>query len=984
MVAGDLVNTASRLQSVAPPGAVLVGEVTLRASEAAIDYEPAGEQVLKGRTAPVPAWRALRVAAGRLGSGRVTRLEPPFVGRDDELRLLKEVFHQTARERRPRLVSITGIAGIGKSRLAWELEKYIDGLVETVYWHQGRSPAYGDGLAFWALGEMVRRRARIAETDDPTTARARLAAMAAEYLPDPDERGRVEPRLAALLGLEPSPPGGAEELTAAWRTLFERIADLGPTVLVFEDLHWADDALLDFIESLLGAGRSRPIFVVALARPELIARRPTWGAGVRNHMRLDLAPLDDEAMELLLVGLAPGIPASAIRAIRTRAEGVPLYAVETVRMLVDQGRLSETDGRFRLVGDLTSLAVPQSLQALLGSRLDALDPDARDLVGHCAVLGVSFTVEAAAALAGRSPEAIRGELDALVDRELLALDDDPRSPERGQYHFLQGVLREVAYGRLSRRERMTRHLAAAEAFQETGAEELAGVVATHYLEAFRAASADDQVAIRARALRALEAAASRARAIGAHAGAARYLRDGLDLAADDDERLRLREARLGDLYWTTAMAETIDEGRALVEAGRARGDPGLQARAGYYLVGPIISSGSPADAVREAEAIRQGLGAFATTEPDGLRLTAELARCHLMNGEPGPAAELIEATLPVVERLGLRETIAELLASKGWTLGAQGRQIEAMALLRGALTFAERNDLPRAETRARMNFSSWAGWEDTREAFEVTSVGITRDQQRGYEAWAAALAGNACTFALQLGEWDWVVGLIDRFGFAERDAPWEQAPANGLAVVEAFRGRHEEAEAILRRFSETVGSADDPQLRAGLHYLGAEIAFAAGDLDTAAVQAEQESIDDATTGSQEDPHVGLIALERRDPARILRSASAPRGGRLGDAFVHALAGGAGVLDGDPRGLAAMDASADVLEGAGVRFLGAQLRRARAMLAPDDPGAARAAEAALAVFRDLGAVAMYRGLERWLPEAVPTSAPPAEPARAVEG
>ena len=235
MVAGDLVNTASRLQSVAPPGSVLVGEATVRGSESAIAYEPVGDQTLRGKQLPVPAWRATRVVAGRGGSGRSTRLEAPFVGRDDELRLLKELLHATIRERRPRLVSVLGIPGIGKSRLAWELEKYVDGLVEGIFWHRGRSPAYGDGLAFWALAEMVRGRARIAESDPPEVARVKLAEMAREYLPDADERARVEPQLAALLGLGGGSSGSAEELTAGWRTLFERIADQGPTVLVFED-----------------------------------------------------------------------------------------------------------------------------------------------------------------------------------------------------------------------------------------------------------------------------------------------------------------------------------------------------------------------------------------------------------------------------------------------------------------------------------------------------------------------------------------------------------------------------------------------------------------------------------------------------------------------------------------------------------------------------------------------------------------------------
>ncbi len=166
MVAGDLVNTASRLQGAATPGAVLVGETTQRAASRAIAFEPAGEQHLKGKTAPIPAWVALRVVAEVGGRNRSEALEAPFVGRDDELRLLKDLFHATSREQRARLVSVIGPAGIGKTRLAWEFLKYIDGLVETVWWHDGRSPAYGDGISFWALGEMVRERAGLLETDD--------------------------------------------------------------------------------------------------------------------------------------------------------------------------------------------------------------------------------------------------------------------------------------------------------------------------------------------------------------------------------------------------------------------------------------------------------------------------------------------------------------------------------------------------------------------------------------------------------------------------------------------------------------------------------------------------------------------------------------------------------------------------------------------------------------------------------------------------
>ncbi len=205
MVAGDLVNTAARLQGVADPGTVLVGEATRRAAESAIVFEPIGDHSLKGKTSPVPAWQALRVVAQRGGHGRTDTLEAPFVGRDEELRQLKEQLHTVGRDRRARLVSITGPGGIGKSRLVWELEKYIDGVSEAIYWHRGRSPSYGEGITFWALGEMVRRRAQLTEDDDEATTRERIAVTLDEYVEDASERERIGPALLTLLGVEEAP-----------------------------------------------------------------------------------------------------------------------------------------------------------------------------------------------------------------------------------------------------------------------------------------------------------------------------------------------------------------------------------------------------------------------------------------------------------------------------------------------------------------------------------------------------------------------------------------------------------------------------------------------------------------------------------------------------------------------------------------------------------------------------------------------------------
>ena len=482
LVAGDLVNTASRLQSVAAPGTVLVGEATQRAASRSVTFEEAGEQILKGKTSPVPAWRALRVVAERGGRNRSETLEAPFVGRDDELRQLKDLFHATTRDRRARLVSVIGPAGIGKTRLAWELLKYIDGLVDNIWFHDGRSPAYGEGISFWALGEMVRRRAGLLETDNESTTRAKIAETLAIHVPDEAERRWIEPALLTLLGIETS-TGGAEQLFGAWRTFFERLAATAPVVLVFEDFHFADAGLIDFVDHVMEWSRNVPIYVVTLSRPELVERRPDWGAGKRNFTSLYLEPLTEPAMRELLAGLVPGLPAAAVMAIIERADGMPLYAVETVRMLLAEGRLALEDGTYRPVGDLTSLAVPETLTALIASRLDGLAPEDRALVSDAAVLGQSFTLAGLSAIAGIADAELEPRLRTLVRRELLTLETDPRSPERGQYAFVQALIREVAYNTLAKRDRKTRHLAAARFFESLETDEIAGGLAGHYLAA---------------------------------------------------------------------------------------------------------------------------------------------------------------------------------------------------------------------------------------------------------------------------------------------------------------------------------------------------------------------------------------------------------------------------------------------------------------------------------------------------------------------
>ncbi|HEX7173068.1 MAG TPA: adenylate/guanylate cyclase domain-containing protein, partial [Candidatus Limnocylindria bacterium] len=572
MVAGDLVNTAARLQGVAEAGTVLVGETTRRAAERSIVFEPIGDHSLKGKTSPVPAWRAVRVVAQRGGQGRSDALEPPFVGRDEELRQLKEVLHAVGREARPRLVSITGPGGIGKSRLVWELEKYIDGVSESIYWHRGRSPSYGEGITFWALGEMVRRRARLTEDDDEATTRERIAETLAEYVPDAGERERIGPALLTLLGVEEAPAGGRDALFPAWRLFFERIAERGTTVMVFEDLQWADSGLLDFIDHVLDWSRGLPIMLVTLARPELFDRRPDWGATRRHQTALALEPLTDAAVRQLLEGLVPGLPPDALAAIVGRAEGIPLYAVEMVRGLLADGLIERQGEAYVPAGDLSNLRVPDSLRSLIASRLDALAPDDRGLLQDASVLGQVFSAEALAAVTGSEIVALTPRLRDLVRRELLDVETDPRSPERGQYRFVQSLIREVAYGTLARRERRSRHLAVARHYEGVGDDEMAGALASHYVAAHEASDPGPEAdAIATQARLALVGAAERAAALGAHRQAIAHLEQAIAITEGIADR-----APLLDRAAVSAAASAIEEAesyaRRAVDAYRELGD----------------------------------------------------------------------------------------------------------------------------------------------------------------------------------------------------------------------------------------------------------------------------------------------------------------------------------------------------------------------------------------------------------------------------
>jgi class 3 adenylate cyclase/tetratricopeptide (TPR) repeat protein len=693
MVAGDMVNTASRVQTVAEPGSVLVGEATWRATEAAIGYEDTGLHDLKGKPEPVRLWRATRVIAARGGALRPTGLEPPFVGRERELRVLKELLHATSEEGKARLLSVVGVAGVGKSRLAWEFEKYVDGLTEGIWWHRGRCLSYGEGVAYSALAEMVRMRAGIAENEVADSAQEKLQTCVESFLPDPEERQWVAPRLAQLLGLEEVGSSDPRDLYAAWRVFFERLAAEGLTVLLFGDLQWADPGLLDFIDYLLDWSRSSPILVLTLSRPELAERRPGWGTGKRGFTSLYLEPLSVDAMAKLLEGMVPGLPDALVARIRDQAAGIPLYAVETVRMLLDRGLVVEHDGVYRAEGSLHELEVPESLHALIAARLDSLSPDERQLVQDAAVLGKAFTPAALAAITSLAPDVVESGLRALVDKDLLAIQSDPRSPERGQYVFVQDLVRTVAYGTLARRERKQRHLAVAEYLTKSWGDEddIAEVVAAHLVEAYEAdPRALDAVSIGQRAQTALTRAAEHAGALGGPESACRYYERALELAGDDTRAdLHLHAGRAASLLGQSERARRhFDQGYDLYRAaGQILGQVGTL----YELSLVDVASGQhevSRQHCEEALALLTGVPADDESAAATAKIEVRLARNLFFLGEFDAALERAESALLVAETRALWPVLALGLDTKGAVLAARSRRFEAEVLSRAGLRIA--------------------------------------------------------------------------------------------------------------------------------------------------------------------------------------------------------------------------------------------------------------------------------------------------------
>jgi class 3 adenylate cyclase/tetratricopeptide (TPR) repeat protein len=825
MVAGDAVNTAARVQTTAEPGQVLVDAPTQRLAASAIGFADAGEHALKGKAEPARLHRAVRVLAGVGGSQRIDGLEAPLTGRDAELRTVKDLFHAAADRRVPRLILASGPPGVGKSRLGWEFEKYVDGLAEDVWWHRGRCLSYGEGVAFWALAEIVRQRLGIAEEDPAGVAAGKLADGLDRLVPGGPERAYLELRLSRLLGVPVAADDGSalsrEELFAGWRLFFERLAAESPVVLLIEDAQYADPDLLDFLDHLIDWTGDLPIYVLVLARPELGQARPAFGTG-RNRSTLRLDPLDPASMDALVDALVPGMPAVARAKITGQAQGVPLFAVEMVRSLIDQDIVQPVEGVYRLAGEVGELAVPDSLHALLAARLDALDPEVRRLVADAAVLGSTFPAEALIAVSAQEEAAVQAALADLVRREVLSVSADPLSPERGSYRFSQQMLRQVAYDTLSRRDRKARHLKVAAhlraAFPGDG-EEVTDVIARHYLDALAAVPGDpDAGQIREQAIAALIRAAERAGRTGspARAAASYTAAAELRLAGPAGRAEPPADQPSAGVLWERAAeaAETNgDWARAFELAGQARD---------YHLAAGQVRAAARTRAIagralglwgRLAEAREQLTAAVevlrADPDIDTVRALRELAQVTAAAGA-ADADGLSAEALTLAQALGVSDReLSETFAARGYYFNVTNRRPEAAAYYRESARLADQAGDSRNLGMALLNLSDIVGATDPGMAAETARAAAGHLRRAGYRAAVAVAIVNLSQALMMLGDWDAAGAELTQAADSDALADDELLTCH-VAWLAALRGDAPAAQAALAGLTDLPAS-EDPQ-----------------------------------------------------------------------------------------------------------------------------------------------------------------------------
>jgi class 3 adenylate cyclase/tetratricopeptide (TPR) repeat protein len=852
IVTGDVVNTASRLEVAAPVGTAVVGEVTFRATEHQISYEELEPVTPKGKAHPVRLWRAISLRPGAAGPTRPD--ESPFVGRELDLALLNQTFLRVLRERSLQLVTIVGEPGIGKSRLLAEFRSWVEEHGEPITWHQGRCLSYGDGITFWALGEVVKAEAGILESDGPAEARAKLD-RSTDVLGDPAERDWVRARLAPLIGLgldgQTAEPG---ESFTAWRRFLEALAVRAPLVVVFEDLHWADPVLLDFLDHLLDWSTGVPIMVVSTARPDLYDSRPGWGGGKRNSSTLGLSPLTEEETARLIHALLSRslLPADVQGTLLDRAAGNPLYAQEFARMLRDRNLISERGAAMVE----SEIPVPETVQAVIAARLDTLSQDRKSVLQDAAVLGKEFWSGGVASIGGREESDVLDALHELSKAELIRPAIRATVAGQAEYSFWHILVRDVAYGQIPRAVRAEKHWKAANWIERLAGERVVDqseLLAYHYGQAHeltRAAGLAPEAALIDRLRKARGLAGDRALPIDPLRATTHY-RGAIELVEAEEDRVSLLW-KLGDALFGAGLNSEAEASyrEALGTLDHAR-HPLFQGPLLRRLARVLRDRGETEDA---RATLREAVGLL-ERDPPGEELvwaSFEAARDVALRGLEAEAIPALERTI--------------LLAQSLEVGGAEGRALQWLGfirVLRGEFESALEDSakglemclaVPEMGEPAALAYNNHAALlyqlNRPREAIAVQERGVRFAENRGLTGHATYLKLNRLGTMFDLGEWDEVEREVGRIVDEARERGWGQHEVFALALqafLWANLGRLDEASRLQERLLSLARKFGDAQVILTSFPVAALMDFLHGRSEAAVVLLE-EGIDRSRAG----------------------------------------------------------------------------------------------------------------------------------------
>jgi class 3 adenylate cyclase len=863
MASGDVVNTAARLQSAAPVNGVLVDETTYRATRNVIEYGAHDPLDAKGKSRPIEVREALE-ARSRPGMDIAHGARTGLVGREHELGVLVDALRRVLQSRRSQLVTLVGVPGIGKSRLVYELSQIVESDAELITWRQGRCLAYGDGVTLWALGEIVKAQAGIHEQDPPEEAAAKIRHTVEEVLESESDAGWVESHVLALIGLsEESDLGGdrRNEAFAAWRRFFEAMADRRPFVLVVEDLHWADDSLLDFLDQLVDWVTDVPLLVVGTARPELLERRPGWGGGKLNATTLAVEPLSDDQTAVLLGELLdrPVLAAEAQHALLERAGGNPLYAEQFAELFLEQGSTE-------------ALSLPETLQGIISARLDALPADEKELLRDASVVGKVFWTGALR----RDPAEVGAALHSLSRKAFVRQQRRTSVEGESEFAFAHALVRDVAYAQIARADRAERHRRTAEWIESLGRpEDHAEMLAHHYGSALELAQAAgvETGELAKRAGEASGAAGDRAFALNAFATAAGHYRIALALSRADDPRrpeLLFDFGRSLFLGGDESANEAFESARdALVETG----DYGTAAECEAFIARGWWFRGRQHEVVFEHLRAAEALIARAQPSPSVARVLGWLGRQEMLAGENANGLRHAEEALKLAERFELDDLRVHALTTIG----------SAKAFLGD---MSGRDDLERAIEIGRAANSTMVAGALNNLAVVIDMFDLGRVAQIQHEALHEGerfgdarlirfLRGNLVAPLWILGDWDEALTTADRF-IAECEASPHllEGPTRVFrGYMTLARGRRDAALDDFRRGVELAREvSSDPQAMAP-----ALIRSAWGHLQVGQTAEAHTEFGEALTYLRKDPfarpwalaEVGIAVGENRAVREIL-------------------------------------------------------------------------------------------------------------------